>query len=117
VYLDAGYSYAFYAPDIDPYPPYDPPPPSAPMPAVMRTIISGMHRYTKISVPILAIYALSKDWGPAATDEAKVQMAQAASKAERQAKAFENGVPTAHVRIQVRITTSFIHMKPMCSGR
>ena len=97
VYLDAGYSYAFYAPGIDPYPPYEPPPPSVPMPAVMRTIISGMQRYTKISVPILAIYALPPDWGPAATDEARVQMEQMAAKAEGQAKAFENGVPTAHV--------------------
>lgn len=97
VYLDAGYSYAFYAPGIDPYPPYEPPPPSVPMPPVMRTIISAMQRYTEISVPILAIYALPKDWGPAVTDEARVQMEQAALKAEGQAKAFENGVPTAHV--------------------
>ena len=31
----------------------------------MRTIISGVQRYTKIPVPILAIYALPTDWGPA----------------------------------------------------
>src|SRR5215813_15548101 len=36
VYLDAGYSYAFYAAGIEPYPPYEPPPPSVPMPPVMR---------------------------------------------------------------------------------
>ena len=30
IYLDAGYSYAFYAPGIDPFP--EPPPPNAPVP-------------------------------------------------------------------------------------
>jgi len=56
IYLDAGYSYAFYAPGIDPFP--EPTPPDAPMPPVIRAISSGTQQYTTIPVPILAIYAL-----------------------------------------------------------
>ena len=39
VYLDAGYSYAFYAPGIAPFP--EPPPPDASTPPVIRAIMSG----------------------------------------------------------------------------
>jgi len=56
VYLDAGYSYAFHAPGIDPFP--EPPAANAPMPPVIRAIMSGARQYANIPVPILAIYAL-----------------------------------------------------------
>ena len=95
IYLDAGYSYAFYAPGIDPFP--EMPPPDAPMPQVTRDIMIGMQKYTKIPVPILAIFALPHDPGPAATAAMRTQMEQGDVKAEAQAKAFENGLPTAHV--------------------
>jgi pimeloyl-ACP methyl ester carboxylesterase len=95
IYLDAGYSYAFYVPGIDPFP--EPPPPNAPMPPVIRDIMTGMQQYTKIPVPILAIYAVPHDPGPAATAAMRTQMEQADVKVEAQAKAFENGLPTAHV--------------------
>ncbi|HEX7795023.1 MAG TPA: alpha/beta hydrolase [Vicinamibacterales bacterium] len=95
IYLDAGYSYAFYVPGIDPFP--EPPPANAPMPPVMRDIMAGMQQYTKVPVPILAIYALPHDPGPAAPAAMRAQMEQADVKGEAQAKAFENGLPTAHV--------------------
>jgi len=94
IYLDAGYSYAFYASGIDPFPP---PPPNAPTQPVIRDIMAGMQRYTKIPVPVLAVYALPHDPGPAATAAMRTQMEQDDAKAEAQAKAFESGVPTAHV--------------------
>ena len=95
IYLDAGYSYAFYAPGVAPFP--EPPPPNAPMPPVIRDIMAGTQQYTKIPVPILAIYALPHDPGPAATAAMRAQMEQGDVKGEAQAKAFENGLPTAHV--------------------
>jgi pimeloyl-ACP methyl ester carboxylesterase len=94
VYLDAGYSYAFHAPGIDPLPP---PAPDAPIPPISRVIISGSQQYTNIPVPILAIYALPQDVGPTATAEMKAQMEQRNVRAEAQAKAFENGLQTARV--------------------
>lgn len=59
IYLDAGYSYAFYAPGLEPFP--EPPPPNAPMPPVIRGIMEGTQQYTKIPVSILAICALPHD--------------------------------------------------------
>jgi len=95
VYLDAGYSYAFYAPGLEPFP--EPPPPNAPTSPVIRAIMSGTQQYTNIPVPILAIYALPHDPGPGATAAMRAQMEQGDVKAEAQAKAFENGLRTAHV--------------------
>jgi pimeloyl-ACP methyl ester carboxylesterase len=95
VYLDAGYSYAFFAPGIDPFP--EPPAANAPMPPVLRAIMSGTQQYTNIPVPILAIFALPHDPGPAATAAMRAQMEQGDVKAEAQAKAFENGLRTARV--------------------
>ena len=95
IYLDAGYSYAFYASGVDQFP--EPPSPNAPMPPVIRDIMAGTQQYTKIPVPILAIYALPHDPGLAATAAMRTQMEQGDVKAEAQAKAFESGLPTAHV--------------------
>jgi non-heme chloroperoxidase len=93
IYLDAGYSYAFYAPGIDPFPP----PPTTPLPPIMQGIMTGTQKYTRVPVPILAIYALPHDPGPAASTAMRTQMEASDVKAEAQAKAFETGVPTAHV--------------------
>jgi len=93
VYLDGGYSYAFYAPDVEPFPA----PPVAPAPPIVAAIRAGMQKYTRISVPILAIFALPHDQGPMATAAARAQAEATDQKAEAQAAAFEKGLPTAHV--------------------
>lgn len=92
VYLDAGYGYAFYAPGVDPFPE-----PATPLPPIMKAIKAGSQRYTRIPVPILAIYALPRDPGPPANGATPAQMEAMEQTAEAQAKAFERGVPTARV--------------------
>ncbi len=65
-----------------------------------REIMSGMQKYNKIPVPILAIYAVPHDQGPLASPDAAVRSAEEARDEEKtgaQAKAFENGLPTAKV--------------------
>ena len=93
VYLDAGYTYAFYAPGVDPVPA----PPTTPMPPITAAIMAGFQKYTRIPVPILAIYALPHDPGPAATAAMRTEMESTDRSGEAQAKAFENGLPTARV--------------------
>ena len=85
VYLDAAYAYAFYAPGIEPFPDV----PATLPPGIPGAIMGGMQKYTKIPVPILAIYALPH--ASSAPDAAAEQ------KGEAFAKAFERGVPTARV--------------------
>ena len=93
IYLDAGYSYACYAPDIEPFPA----PPTTSLPPIMQGIMSGRQNYTRIPVPILAIYALPHDPGAAAPAAVRAQTEANDVKAEAQAKAFEAGLPTARV--------------------
>jgi pimeloyl-ACP methyl ester carboxylesterase len=95
VYLEAGYSYAFYAPGIEPIP--APPPPGAPIPPVIRAIMDGMQQYTSLPVPILAVYAIPQD--PSATADAARRAANDAEnrKAEVQVQAFAAALPTARV--------------------
>ena len=93
IYLDAAYSYAFYAPGIDPFPP----PPTTPLPPIIEGIMTGTQKYTRIPVPILAIYALPHDPGASAPAASRAQIEANDVKAEAQAKAFETGVPTARV--------------------
>ena len=85
IYLDAGYSYAFYAPGLDPMPE----PPKQQLPPLIAAIYDGMQRYTEIPPPILAIYALphAPGQGDAAVDV----------KGEAIAKAFEAALPNARV--------------------
>jgi pimeloyl-ACP methyl ester carboxylesterase len=85
----------------------DQPPPSAPqktppaMPAPSRGILEGGQKYTQIRVPVLAIFAvphlppdpvIAKDPAKLAAFDARDEATTGA-----QAKAFEAGVPTAHV--------------------
>jgi pimeloyl-ACP methyl ester carboxylesterase len=93
IYLDAGYSYAFYAPGIDPFPP----PPTTPLPPIMQGIMTGTQKYTRIPAPILAIFALPHDPGAAAPAAMRAQTEANDVKGEAQAKAFEAGLPTARV--------------------
>jgi pimeloyl-ACP methyl ester carboxylesterase len=65
-----------------------------------REIMSGMQKYTRITAPILAIFAVPHDRGPLASSDAAARAAQEARDEETtgaQAKAFENGLPTAKV--------------------
>ena len=65
--------------------------------------MAGHQKYTKIPVPILAIYAVPHDLGSLAAVFGNDAAARAAYEArdqistEAQAKAFESGVPTARV--------------------
>lgn len=86
IYLDAGYSYAFYAPGLEPVPE----PPTQALPPPVQAIFDGMQRYTKIPPPILAIYALPH--APGSGGDAAIDV-----KGEAIAKAFEAGLPHAHV--------------------
>jgi non-heme chloroperoxidase len=71
----------------------------APSNSANKAIIEGLQKYTDIKVPILAIYAIPHDAGAFyrnPTARAKAEAVDAASD-EAQAKAFENGVPSARV--------------------
>lgn len=97
IYLDAGYSYAFYAPGLEPIPE----PPKQQLPPLMAAIFDGMQRYTEIPPPILAIYALphAPGSGDAALDV----------KGEAIAKAFEAALPNAHV-VRIPQANHFVFM-------
>jgi len=73
---------------------------SAPMPAAATAIIEGEQKYTEIHAPILAIYAVPHDFGPAMGRDPAVRAkfeAQDEATTGAQAKAFETGVPSAHI--------------------
>ena len=93
IYLDAGYSYAFFTPGLEPFPP----PPTTPLPPITGAIMGGTQKYTRIPVPILAIYALPHAQGPVANAAAQAEAEARDQKGEAQAKAFEAGLPTARV--------------------
>lgn len=93
IYLDAGYSYAFFAPDIEPFPP----PPTTKLPPIIEAIMTGTQKYTKIPPPILAIFAVPSELSPA-VDEARRAEAEARNlRMAAQVKAFESGLPSARV--------------------
>jgi non-heme chloroperoxidase len=69
-------------------------------PALAQAFMAGEQKYTDIRVPVLAIYAVPRDYGPFVNDNPAVR--DAIEKAETplteaHAKAFERGVPSAHV--------------------
>lgn len=116
VYLDAAYRYAFDVPgEFEREFPSLPPPPATP-PAVVRqlftlpeaerrqergsatarqAIMEGGRQFTKINLPALAIFASPHDIGAAKPDPEYDRFDEAQT--ERQAKAFERGVPGARV--------------------
>jgi len=71
----------------------------------MASIMNGVKKYTAIPVPALVIFAVPHDQGPwiknhpdpAVREAAKARSAEEVVLVEKQAKAFENGVPGAHV--------------------
>lgn len=69
-----------------------------------QEVVEGEERYTKISVPVLAVFAIPHDQGPFviahATPEALAALnARDAGVSVEQARAFQLGVPTARVVI------------------
>jgi non-heme chloroperoxidase len=104
IYLDAGYSYAFYdrsRGDLKQVPGAPPPAQQAPgqVPSITQAIMAGTQKYTEIKVPVLAIYALPHATGQPFKDDAARAAADAQDEATTgaQAKAFESGVPSAKV--------------------
>ncbi|HEX7238011.1 MAG TPA: alpha/beta fold hydrolase, partial [Gammaproteobacteria bacterium] len=71
VYLDAGYSYAFYAPGLEPVGGPSSQQQQQQLPPLVAAIYDGMQRYTQIPPPILAIYALPHAGVPDPTLDAK----------------------------------------------
>lgn len=70
------------------------------MSAVARAILAGQEKYTSIPVPILAICAVPHDMdSPVGNDPAARAKFEAhdEKRTEAQAKAFENGIPSARV--------------------
>jgi non-heme chloroperoxidase len=73
---------------------------AAPVRGPSQEIMNGMQKYNKITAPILAIYAVPHDRGPLTSPDPAAAAAQDARDEETtgsQAKAFENGLPTAKV--------------------
>ena len=72
---------------------------SSPLSEAARAIQAGEQKYTNIPVPILAIYAVPHDLGPAGGDGAARAAFEANDEATTgaQAKAFESGVPSARI--------------------
>jgi non-heme chloroperoxidase len=81
-----------------PPPPPQPPPSSEFSPS--QAILDGAQKYTKIPVPVLAIYAFPPRLGPEiGTDPAtrEAVRARVLTLVDAQVKAFETGVPSARV--------------------
>jgi hypothetical protein len=74
-------------------------PTAAEVPPITRAIMTGMQKYTDIPVPALAIYAVPHSTGQPFKDDAARAAAEAKDEATTgaQAKAFENGLPSARV--------------------
>jgi non-heme chloroperoxidase len=74
-------------------------------PGIPDAVFAGVRKYTNIRAPALAIFAVPHDLGPWYTDNPDPDIRQAAADfsakeavlTEKQAKAFEEGVPTARV--------------------
>lgn len=71
------------------------------LPGIEKAILAGTQRYTNIPVPALAIFAVPHDLGPwleqNSDPAAKAFVAKEAALTEKQAQAFEGGVPSARV--------------------
>ena len=73
-------------------------------PRVSQAILSGFKKYTEIRAPILAIFAIPHDtppWLATASEEVRAKyhavIDDFAALSEKQVKAFEEGLPAAHV--------------------
>ncbi len=76
------------------------PQPPSELPSAAQAIFAGQQKYMDIRDPILAIFAVPHDLGPAFKDDPAARAAAEANDAARagaQAKAFESGLPSARV--------------------
>jgi pimeloyl-ACP methyl ester carboxylesterase len=131
VYLDAAYRYAYDVPgefekDFPGLPSPPPSPPAVARPpftlpeaerrqprgeAVARDAIpAGGRQFTRIALPALAIFASPHDIGAATPDPAFDRFDEALT--ERQARAFEKGVPGARVVRWPRASHYFFLTRP-----
>jgi non-heme chloroperoxidase len=86
--------------DLETSPPPVPGPAHHLDPSPSQAILAGQQKYTEIRAPILAIYAVPHDRGGPANGDAAARAKADAQDQERtggQAKAFETGIPSAHV--------------------
>jgi pimeloyl-ACP methyl ester carboxylesterase len=70
------------------------------MSPVSQAIMAGQQKYTRIPLPILAIYAIPHDLGPQIGSDPAARATFEAydeNRTEAQAKAFEHGIPSARV--------------------
>ena len=116
IYLEAAYRYAYDVPgEFEKDFPNLPPPPTTPpavarqpftlpeaerrqrrgTPAAAQAILTGGRQFTDIGLPALAIFASPHDIGAATPDPAFDRFDEAVT--ERQARAFQRGVPGARV--------------------
>ena len=70
--------------------------------SIGQAVLAGMQKYTDIRVPALVIFAVPHDMGPWVNNQADPALrdayaARETALVEKQAKAFENGVPSARV--------------------
>jgi hypothetical protein len=70
--------------------------------SIGQAVLAGMQKYTDIRVPALVIFAVPHDMGPWVNNQADPALREAyaareTALVEKQAKAFENGVPSARV--------------------
>jgi non-heme chloroperoxidase len=75
-------------------------PPIPPRPPIQAALNYGVEKYTKIPVPILAIYACPHNWDRAFRNDPAMKAKRLAAdiaSCTAQADAFAAGVPTAHV--------------------
>jgi non-heme chloroperoxidase len=88
-------------PDLETLPPAFAALLSSPEPAAQRAIWAGVKKYTKISPPILAIFAVPPDFGALLGDNPSSVRAAFEAKeganVEAQVKSFETGNPAARV--------------------
>jgi len=76
------------------------PQPPSELPTAAQAIFAGQQKYMDIRDPILAIFAVPHDLGPAFKDDPAARAAAEANDTARagaQAKAFESGLPSARV--------------------
>jgi len=76
------------------------PPRPGEVPITAQAIFAGQQKYTDIRDPVLAIFAVPHDLGPAFKDDPGARAAAEVNdlaRAGAQAKAFESGLPSARV--------------------
>lgn len=74
--------------------------PLPPPPPIGLAIMFGAQKYTQISVPVLAFYACPHDFGDVVKEDPTIKAAMEAddlSRCTTQVKAFQSGVPSAHL--------------------